>query len=99
MAEFLRQEVYRHDGIAYHSKKRDRLDATYGLATTGVAGPDPQDGKAPGTVHVALAGPAGMRAHELSLQGDRDLVRARAVAASLELLRRELVSPRLESAP
>ena len=26
MAEFLRQEVYRHDGIAYHSKKRDRLD-------------------------------------------------------------------------
>ena len=27
MAEFLRQEVYRHDGIAYHSKKLDRLDA------------------------------------------------------------------------
>jgi hypothetical protein len=26
MAEFLRQEVYRHDGIQYHSKKRDRLD-------------------------------------------------------------------------
>jgi hypothetical protein len=25
MAEFLRQEVYRHDGIAYHSKKRDQL--------------------------------------------------------------------------
>ena len=27
MAEFLRQEVYRHDGIAYHSKKRDVLPA------------------------------------------------------------------------
>ena len=25
MAEFLRQEVYRHDGIAYHSKKQDVL--------------------------------------------------------------------------
>jgi hypothetical protein len=25
MAEFLRQEVYQHDGIAYHSKKRDIL--------------------------------------------------------------------------
>jgi hypothetical protein len=25
MAEFLRQEVYRHDGIAFHSKKRDVL--------------------------------------------------------------------------
>ncbi len=27
MAEFLRQEVYRHDGIGYHSKKRDQLPA------------------------------------------------------------------------
>ena len=27
MAEFLRQEVYRHDGIAYHSKKTDLLPA------------------------------------------------------------------------
>jgi len=27
MAEFLRQEVYRHDGIAYHSKKRGVLAA------------------------------------------------------------------------
>jgi AAA domain/PD-(D/E)XK nuclease superfamily len=27
MAEFLRQEVYRHDGIAYHSKKTDILTA------------------------------------------------------------------------
>ena len=27
MAEFLRQEVYRHDGIAYHSKKTDLLAA------------------------------------------------------------------------
>jgi hypothetical protein len=27
MAEFLRQEVYRHDGIDYHSKKRDLLPA------------------------------------------------------------------------
>jgi hypothetical protein len=26
MAEFLRQEVYRHDGIPYHSRRRDRLD-------------------------------------------------------------------------
>ncbi len=25
MAEFLRQEIYRHDGIAYHSKRKDKL--------------------------------------------------------------------------
>ncbi len=27
MAEFLRREIYRHDGIAYHSKRRDLLAA------------------------------------------------------------------------
>src|SRR3954462_10805719 len=31
--------------------------ATWGVATTGVAGPDPQDGHPPGTVHVGLLGP------------------------------------------
>jgi nicotinamide mononucleotide (NMN) deamidase PncC len=36
---------------------RERLGADGGLATTGVAGPDPQDGIAPGTVYVAVAGP------------------------------------------
>ena len=41
---------------------RARLGATYGLATTGVAGPDPQDGHPPGEVHVAVAGPEGVRA-------------------------------------
>src|SRR5699024_2895691 len=36
-----------------------RLSSTVGLATTGVAGPDPQDGHAPGTFHVAVRGPRG----------------------------------------
>lgn len=40
---------------------RRRLGADLGVATTGVAGPDPQDGRPPGTVHVAVAGPAGVR--------------------------------------
>ncbi|MGA5873460.1 CinA family protein [Streptomyces cinereoruber] len=38
---------------------RARLGADWGLATTGVAGPDPQDGQPVGTVYVAVAGPAG----------------------------------------
>jgi PncC family amidohydrolase len=38
-----------------------RLGADYGVATTGVAGPDPQDGHPVGEVHVAVAGPAGVR--------------------------------------
>ncbi len=41
---------------------RERCGATWGLATTGVAGPTPQDGIAVGTVFVAVAGPSTRRA-------------------------------------
>jgi nicotinamide-nucleotide amidase len=65
---------------------RDRLGATYGLGVTGVAGPDPQGGRAVGTVFVGLAGPERGAVRELSLSGDRAAIRAGAVAAALELL-------------
>ncbi|WP_306338212.1 CinA family protein [Streptomyces sp. KL118A] len=35
------------------------LGADWGIATTGVAGPEPQDGQPVGTVYVAVAGPDG----------------------------------------
>ena len=76
---------------------RARLDATYGLATTGVAGPDPQDGHPPGEVHVAVAGPEGVRALRLELAGDRAEVRAAAVRAALALLRDTLLAGRNET--
>jgi nicotinamide-nucleotide amidase len=64
-----------------------RLDATYGLSTTGVAGPDPADGRAPGEVHVALAGPGigpdGAAVLSLQLAGGRDDVRREAVRRAL----------------
>jgi nicotinamide-nucleotide amidase len=65
---------------------RHRLGATWGVATTGVAGPEPQDGQAPGTVFVAVAGPAGVRVEELLLPGGRDEVRAATVRRVLLLL-------------
>jgi nicotinamide-nucleotide amidase len=65
---------------------RDRLEATYGVALTGVAGPDAQDGHAPGTVFVAVAGPDGGHLRALRLDGDRDAVRRGSVVAALELL-------------
>lgn len=37
---------------------RERCGATWGVALTGVAGPDPQDGHPVGEVHIAVAGPA-----------------------------------------
>ena len=62
---------------------RDRLGATYGLATTGVAGPDPSEGKPAGTVHIGVAGPRGVVTEQLSLTGDRDSIRSQTVAALL----------------
>lgn len=38
---------------------RKALGADWGIATTGVAGPDPQDGQPVGTVFVAVDGPFG----------------------------------------
>jgi nicotinamide-nucleotide amidase len=67
---------------------RSRFGATYGVATTGVAGPDPQDGRPVGTVHVAVDGPAGRRTCRLVRPGSRAVVRERAVLAALELARR-----------
>ena len=56
---------------------RDVLRADVGVATTGVAGPDPQAGRAPGTVCVAASGPGGTEVRELPLAGDRAAVRIR----------------------
>jgi nicotinamide-nucleotide amidase len=59
---------------------------SYGVATTGVAGPDPQAGQPVGTVFVAVHGPHRRKYVRLSLAGDRDKVRADTVAAALEVL-------------
>ncbi len=61
------------------------LDADLAVATTGVAGPDPADGRPVGRVYVAVnrAGPV----RELDLPGDRWQVRAAAATAALESLR------------
>jgi PncC family amidohydrolase len=67
-----------------------RLTATVGVATTGVAGPDPQDGQPAGTVFVAVHGPQGSRVEgregETLLPGDRAEVRWASVVLALELL-------------
>ncbi|MFB9432708.1 CinA family protein [Streptoalloteichus tenebrarius] len=65
---------------------RRRCGATWGLGLTGVAGPDPQDGVGPGTVHVGLAGPSSVTVRTVTLGGDRQAVRAGAVRAALAAL-------------
>ena len=72
---------------------RLRLGADVGLATTGVAGPDPQDGFLPGTVHVAVATPAATVVRSLQLPGPRAQVRAAAVRAVLQLALDQVRAP------
>jgi nicotinamide-nucleotide amidase len=65
---------------------RRALNADYGVATTGVAGPDPQDGKPVGTVYVAVAGSRGSAAVSPALSGDRAGIRKAVVEVALDLL-------------
>ena len=61
--------------------------ADVGLATTGVAGPGPQDGHPVGEVYVAAALPGQEpEVRRLHLAGDRDTIRRASVDAALDLL-------------
>jgi nicotinamide-nucleotide amidase len=64
--------------------------ADLGVATTGVAGPEAQDGHAVGTVFVAVArsgqAPDEVEVRPLVLLGDRQQIRRQTVAAALGLL-------------
>jgi nicotinamide-nucleotide amidase len=75
-----------------------RLGATYGLAVTGVAGPEPQDGRSVGTVHLGVAGPGSDVSHQsmrLPVPGVgrrvRPQIREATVIYALDLLRRRLL--------
>ena len=65
-----------------------RCNADWGIATTGVAGPEAQDSHPVGQVFVAVSHPAGdlVRVKELSLKGERAAIRQQAAIAVLALL-------------
>jgi len=69
------------------------LGSDIGLGITGVAGPDEQDGRSPGTVFVGIAmGDDDVDALELHLPGDRERVRQYATISALDVLRRRLAA-------
>ena len=65
---------------------RDRLGATVGAATTGVAGPDPAEGKPAGTVYIAVSAGDEPRVRRLALSGSRAAIRAETVREALGLV-------------
>ncbi|WAU84520.1 CinA family protein [Streptomyces sp. Qhu-G9] len=78
---------------------RKVLGADWGIATTGVAGPEPQDGQPVGTVFVAVEGPSGAlngdahggKVSALRLNGSRTEIRKESVRRVLALLLERLV--------
>ena len=75
--------------VAMAAGVRERTGATWGLASTGVAGPDPQDGLPPGTTFVAVE--PGGPVRNLALRGDRGTVRHLTTVHALDLLRRRVL--------
>ena len=82
--------------IAMARGVRALTGATYGVSTTGVAGPAEQEGKPAGTVFVGMAGPDGVSAVSLELVGDRAKITQRtceeALATLVDALRKEETS-------
>lgn len=62
------RDVLGHDGVP----------ADVGVATTGVAGPDTQDGHVVGTVHIGVSTPLGTSVDSLVIAGDRERIRREA---------------------
>lgn len=78
---------------------RDRLSvagqpATVGISTTGVAGPEPQDGRPVGTVYLGFAIGSVVQTRHLQLSGSREAIRAAVVYESLLELEALLIPTR-----
>jgi PncC family amidohydrolase len=78
--------VYPPVAAAMAEGVRTRLGATYGVATTGVAGPDPSDGQPVGTAHVAVSVADDTVVRTIALAGDRQEIRRLTVEHALGLL-------------
>jgi nicotinamide-nucleotide amidase len=71
---------------AMAARARQLFKSDWAVASTGVAGPDRQEGHVVGTVYVAVDGPGIRRSARLRLSGKRNEIRASAVDGALALL-------------
>ncbi len=63
------------------------FSSDYGLSLTGVAGPDPQEGKNPGTVWIGVSAKGDVFTKQRIFGGDRERIRWYSTMAALDLLR------------
>lgn len=69
---------------------RIEIERVIGVSTTGVAGPSSSEGKPAGTVFIGISSVNGDAVFAHSFEGDRSVVRAKAVNAALDALREQL---------
>lgn len=68
------------------------LNADYSVASTGLAGPDGgEDGQPPGTIWLAVYGPAGIKSKCFHFSHDREMNIQRACTVGLDMLRRQIL--------
>ena len=78
---------------------RRLIGATYGIAVSGIAGPDGGTPEKPvGTVWIAVAGPERTLCRLVTWPGDREQIRRIATAAALNLLHKLIFPERLSDA-
>ncbi len=74
--------------IALAEGIRRTVGSTFGVGITGIAGPGGgSDEKPVGTVHIALAAPAGTKERLVHLPGDREMIRFHASQLALDMVR------------
>ncbi len=84
--------VSAENAVAMAAGSAEKLEADYGLAITGFAGPCGGTCENPvGTIFLALYSPFGVWSKRVRYPGPRQTVKRRAVNAMLDWLRRELV--------
>jgi nicotinamide-nucleotide amidase len=92
--------VSREVAIAMAEAVRTRSDASFGLSTTGIAGPGGGSEEKPvGLVWIGLSAEGFADAWRYDLGTDRGRTRTRATQAALELLRRRLLGLPLPTTP
>ncbi|KAH7174688.1 uncharacterized protein B0J16DRAFT_348968 [Fusarium flagelliforme] len=85
------EEVARQMATGVRDVTALETPTTWGVSTTGVAGPEPQDGKPAGTVFIGISGGGRDRAlGPFRFEGGRDEVRKATIVEALEQLRKLL---------